>query len=100
MKTHFGASALCLGLVVAGCGDRPDSYDAPVGTVQAFGLEDEVAIVDDGAHRVLLLVPQDDQRLDRVSLPVGKGVIRAEASKDVSHGQPPARIANRCRCRR
>lgn len=71
-----------LAVGMTACGDRPSTYDAPVGVPQAFGLEDEVALVDDNAHRVLLLLPQAEQRLDRVSVPVGKGVIRAEASKD------------------
>lgn len=67
---------------LAACGDRPESYDAPVGTVRAFGLEDQVAVVDDGAHRVVSLVPHADQELARTSFAVGKGVVRAEASPD------------------
>ena len=77
-KRVFG---MCV-LGVAACGDRPDVYDAPIGAPRAFGLEDEVAIVDDGAHRVLVLTPHADQELARTSLAIGKGVIRADASLD------------------
>jgi hypothetical protein len=69
-------------LGLAACGDRPDAYDAPITSVRAFGLEDQVAIVDDGAHRVVSLIPHADQALSRASFGVGKGVIRAEASRD------------------
>jgi hypothetical protein len=63
------------------CGDRPDSYESPAaGQVRSFGLDDAVAIVDDGAHRAVMLSPVADQRLERASLPIGKGVIKAEAS--------------------
>jgi hypothetical protein len=71
-----------LGALAAGCGDRPDVYDAPVANVQSFGLESQVALVDDGAHRVVLLTPHDGQDLARDALAVGKGVVRAEASAD------------------
>jgi len=67
---------------MAACGERPDAYDAPIGTPRSFGLEGEVAIVDDAAHRVLILTPHADQELDRTSVGIGKGVIRAEASLD------------------
>jgi hypothetical protein len=69
-------------LALAACGDRPDAYDAPVVRVQSFGLESQVALVDDGAHRVMLLTPHDGQELDRASVGVGKGILRAEASSD------------------
>src|SRR5207253_6643244 len=66
-----------------GCGDRPDAYEAPIPTqVQSFGLEKEVALIDGAANRVLLLTPQADQELARRSIPVGKGIIRVEASAD------------------
>lgn len=66
----------------SGCGDRPSSYDAPIAPIRAIGLEQQVAIVDDGLHRVVLLAPLADQELDRRSTAIGKGVIRAEASQD------------------
>ncbi|MBX3185629.1 MAG: hypothetical protein KF819_01385 [Labilithrix sp.] len=64
------------------CGDRPDVFDEPVRAVQAFGLVDRVAVIDDGAERVVLLTPRADRGLDRGSVSVGKGVIRAQASAD------------------
>jgi hypothetical protein len=74
--------ALSVSVALGACGDRPDVYDAPITSVRAFGLENEVALVDDGAHRVVLLAPVADQEIERTSLGVGKGVIRTEASSD------------------
>lgn len=78
---------LSLGALVAafavGCGDRPDSYEAAIPSqVQSFGLESQVALIDANANRVVLLTPQADQELARTSIPVGKGIIRVEASAD------------------
>ena len=74
------ASTLCF---AAACGDRPGVYDTAVPTQpQTFGLSDEVVVVDDPAHRAAVLVPQIDQTLDRVFLPLGKGVVQASASPD------------------
>ncbi|CAN5925558.1 hypothetical protein BH11MYX4_BH11MYX4_32350 [soil metagenome] len=66
----------------AACGDRPSRYDAPIGPVQAFGLDDAVVILDNGAQRAVGLTPIAEQKVDRWSVPVGKGVIRSEASSD------------------
>ncbi|HEY8080322.1 MAG TPA: hypothetical protein VIF62_39600 [Labilithrix sp.] len=74
--------AILAALIATACGGRPDTYDAPIANVQAIGLDTQVALVDDGAHRVVLLTPLAEQDLARASLPVGKGVIRAEASAD------------------
>jgi hypothetical protein len=69
--------------MLAACGDRPEVYDAPIGAnIQTLGLETQVALVDDGAHRVVLLTPHADQDLERFSLPIGKGVVRAETTTD------------------
>ena len=65
------------------CGDRPGTFDAPVGPqLQSFGLDDEVVVVDSGAQRALVLSPTADQRLERFTLPIGKGVIKAQTSAD------------------
>jgi hypothetical protein len=65
------------------CGDRPEVYDAPVDTqIQAFGLEDRVAVLDRPAHRAALLTPRPGQEIEKVFLPVGKGAVRAEVSPD------------------
>ncbi len=66
----------------AACGDRPDRFDAPVGTIQAFGLDDSVILLDNGANRAVGISPIADQEIDRWSVSIGKGVIRAEASTD------------------
>ncbi len=68
--------------LLAACGDRPDEYDEPIAKVAALGLEDRVAVIDDGAHRVMLLAPRAGQELDRTSVKVGKGIVRAEVSRD------------------
>ena len=69
-------------LVLGACGDRPDAYDAPISSVTAFGLENDVAVVDDATHRIVLLAPAAEQELERSSVPVGKGIIRTEVSSD------------------
>lgn len=74
--------ALLIASGAVACGDRASAYDAPLGPFRSFGLDDEVVIVDDGAHRAVVLSPTADQGLDRGSLPIGKGVIKAEASTD------------------
>jgi len=83
-KVTVTTAAALLALGLSACGDRPDVYEARLGTgkISAFGLESSVAVVDDGAHRVVQMTPRAGQELDRVSHPVGKGVIRAEASAD------------------
>lgn len=70
--------------LLAGCGGRPGVWeDAPArARTQVVGLANAVALVDDVSHRAVMLLPREDQRLDRVALPVGKGVIRVEASPD------------------
>jgi hypothetical protein len=76
----LGVSVVLLAL--AACGDRPGAFDAPITSVTAFGLENDVAVVDDATHRVVLLAPAADQELERTSVPVGKGIIRTEVSSD------------------
>ena len=71
-----------LAALTAACGDRPEVYDAPIRNVSSHGLEDRVALLDDGAHRAVLLTPGAGQELDRASVPVGKSVVRAEVSAD------------------
>ncbi len=66
----------------AACGDRPARFDAPVGTIQAFGLDDAVIVLDNGANRAVGISPIADQEIDRWSVGIGKGVVRAEASID------------------
>jgi hypothetical protein len=79
-RTSMAVAAAMLGLFA--CGDRPAIYEAPVAALHPVGLEDGIAIVDDTAHRAVILTPRADQELDRTSVALGKGVIRAEASAD------------------
>jgi len=82
-KRHLGVvPGLVLISALAACGDRPAVYDAPITAVRPFGLEGGVALVDDSAHRAVVLTPHADQDLDRTSIGVGKGVIRADTSPD------------------
>lgn len=82
-RTIVPLFALLSGVVgLVGCGDRPDAYEAPSAISQTFGLERHVALVDDGAHRVLLLTPHAGQEIERTSLPIGKSVVSAASSAD------------------
>lgn len=67
------------------CGDRPDAFDAPITGVRAVGLETQVAVLDEGGHRAILLTPANGEDLERTSVPVGKNVIDARASSDGKH---------------
>lgn len=69
-------------LALGACGERPDIYDAPIGAIRHFGLKDRVVLVDDSAHRAVVLSPAAEQQLARKSVPIGKGVIKAVASED------------------
>ena len=51
------------------CGDRPTTYDAPLGPLRSFGLEDTVVIVDDGAHRAVVLSRSRSSRTSRARRP-------------------------------
>jgi len=85
-------------LGAVGCGERPDTYgNAVKEPIKTFALESQVAIVDESANRAVILTPRFDQELDRLSLPVGKGVLKAEVSTDkkrlfvLSSGDVPRR---------
>lgn len=75
---------LTLALLTVACGGRQDVWESqPSATkTSVYGLVNAVALVDDIAHRSILLVPKADQELDRISVPLGKNVIRAEVSLD------------------
>lgn len=81
MKSLRFATAVAL-LCLAACGDRPDVYEAPFGQPTAYGLERSVAILDDGAQRVLLLSPSDDRSLVREFVKVGPNVSYVATSFD------------------
>jgi hypothetical protein len=86
---------------VAGCGDRPAVWDAPVGDATPLvGLTWSVALIDDATHRAVLLRASADQQLSRHEVKVGRGVMRAVASPDrkrlfvLSSGDVPRRSEN------
>lgn len=64
------------------CGDRPDVYDAAISAPQTFALEDQVALLDGAAERVVLLKPGAEQTLDRSAVRVGKKPMGAQVSPD------------------
>jgi hypothetical protein len=72
-----GASALA-----SGCGGRADAWNAPVGKPQVIGMQSGVALVDDGAHRVVMLEPGADRELTRKAFAVGHTVVSATVSPD------------------
>jgi hypothetical protein len=93
-------AVLVLALASAACGDRPDEWEAPTiksGALRSFGLADQVAVVDEGAHRVALLSARAGQELSRSSVRVGKNVTVAAPSADtkrlfvLSAGELPRR---------
>jgi hypothetical protein len=76
------AVGLSVGSALVACGDRPATYDAAITGIRPFGLEASVALIDDSAHRAIVLTPHADQDLERTSIGLGKGVIRADTSPD------------------
>jgi len=83
LRSGAAAAALAVAaLPTIGCGDRPAIYDDENLVVRAVGMDSQVALVDDGAHRVVLLRPGADRSLTRISVPIGERVVRAEVSTD------------------
>jgi hypothetical protein len=107
MKTKTVTRALfALGLVTGiapACGGRPSYWDTPVtsqGTTTSYGLTKGVALVDDGAHRVVVLTAQGDLSLSEQSLGIGHQVVDVVVSPDqarlfvLSAGDWPRRTLN------
>lgn len=83
MRTARGMIGVgLLGLVAAGCGDRPEVYDQPITNIQSFALTDRVAVVDKGGNQVVLLSPKAGQDLERKFIAIGKGAIVSQVSPD------------------
>lgn len=74
---------LTLALCTVACGGRPDVWEsAPTPSkTKVLGLAGSVALIDDDAHRSIMLVPKADQELERINIPIGKNVIRAETDR-------------------
>lgn len=105
MKRTLVSRTLALTLAVSAassavaCGDREKVWDTTPTAIQAFGLQDQVVVVDDTAKRVVSLVPGADQSLDKRSLRVGANVASVVPSKArdklfvLSYGDLPRRSA-------
>lgn len=96
MRTSgFLLAAALVAALSSGCRPRDPVWDADPGPVSAHGLATAAALVDDPAHRVLVLPVEGDLTLAPVSVPVGHGVAAAGATPDgsrlvvLSHGDVP-----------
>jgi hypothetical protein len=75
--------AVLTAALLPACGDRLDVYDKDIERpVPSFALESEVALIDDSAHRVVVLSPGPGQSLARTSIAVGHNVVHGEVSRD------------------
>jgi len=69
--------------LVAGCGGRASYWSSPIASSPpTFGLGDEIALVDTGADRVVLLTAGANQSLTTTVIPVGANILNAAASPD------------------
>lgn len=65
---------------VAGCGDRPESWDTPPDVRHHIGLSGSFALIDESMHAVHLVAVDDDLALKQSRQPTGKNVVNAKAS--------------------
>ncbi len=82
--------ALAVAGLTGGCGSRPSYWNDPVATYSgtyplASGLVNGVALVDDAAHRVVIVGALGDQEVTRTSFPVGHNVTSVTTSPDRTH---------------
>ncbi len=74
----FWAAAL-----LAGCGGRAPFWSSPIaGAPPTFDLGDQIAVVDTGADRVVLLTAGANQSLTTTAIPVGVNILNAVPSPD------------------
>jgi hypothetical protein len=73
LRSFIAGSALAL--VIGGCGSRSPYWDTPVGPAASYGLANGVALVDDSAHRVVLLTALGGQQLAKQTFPIGHNVL-------------------------
>lgn len=75
-----GAWVIWGGVVIAGCGGRPDKWDASLpSAVESIGLSGSVAVRDDPLDRILMLTSPKERGLATKALQVGKNVTHWEA---------------------
>ena len=87
-----------------GCGGRASYWNDPIATgttsATSYGLARGVALVDDAAHRVVVLTAQGDLQLAEQSLAVGHQIVDVVVSPDASRlfvlsaGDWPRRTSN------
>jgi hypothetical protein len=75
------ACALALASAAAGCGNRAAYWNEPL-SATSYRLKNSVAIVDDGASRVVLVEANADQSVSEQFVPIGHNVITAATSTD------------------
>jgi hypothetical protein len=94
---------IALVLVVVGlsaCSARPGVWESAIASVRTAELASALALVDDGAHRAILLRPGSNLELQRSFVGVGRGVVQTATSADrkqlfvLSVGDQPRRKAS------
>ncbi len=79
----FARRLVWAAVMVAGCGGRTSYWSSPIATSPpTFNLGDEIALVDTGANRVVLLQAGANQSLIASSIPVGVDILNAATSPD------------------
>ena len=82
-STKVVLGALAVACTLGGCGSRSSYWDQPVDTsVKSYGLANGVALVDDAAHRVVIVGAQADHTPMKVSLSIGHSVTTVATSPD------------------
>jgi hypothetical protein len=103
LRLGFALCGFVAGIAPLGaCGGRPSYWNdaAPVAG-NSYGMKNGVALVDDAAHRVVMLtVPHADLQLGTQSFPIGHQVVSVSVSPDdsrlfvLSAGDWPRRTVN------
>ena len=75
---------IAVSLAVAGCGARPDFWDAPTDGAQPFALADALAITDPSAGRVVLLTTDAARNVRQRSVFLQRGFRAATLAPDRS----------------
>jgi len=81
-RSAFIWQAAVLGgaIVLAGCGGRPDKWDAVLPSdIESIGLSGSVAVRDDPLNRLVMLSSPSERRLATTALPAGQSIVHWEA---------------------
>ncbi len=82
MKHGTSKLLLPLALLLA-CEDRPEVFDAALSSSpKTFALSSSVVVVDDPAHRAVVLTPRAGLELDRTSVPIGTRIVNTARAAD------------------